>query len=69
MHIIKAVGVLFVAKDHGIGLRVHGIAFRALLPALWSHRICGRQSKSALTGIFSIGFGIAFALLMLCYTA
>jgi hypothetical protein len=45
MHIIKAVGVLFVAKDHGIGLRVHGIAFRALLPALWSHRICGRTKQ------------------------
>jgi hypothetical protein len=64
MHIIKAVGVLSVAKIMGLVYGCMGLLFAPLFLLFGLIGSVAGQNKSPLAGIFGIGFGIAFAVLM-----
>jgi hypothetical protein len=64
MHVIKAVGILSVAKIMGLVYGCMGVLFAPFFLLFGLIGSAAGQSKSPLTGIFGIGFGIALAFVM-----
>ena len=64
MHIIKAVGVLSIAKIMGLIYGCMGLLFAPFFLLFGLVGSVAGQSKSPVNGIFGIGFGIALAILM-----
>jgi hypothetical protein len=64
MHVIKAVGILSVAKIMGLVYGCMGLLFAPFFLLFGLISSAAGQSKSPLTGIFGIGFGIVFAIIM-----
>ncbi len=64
MHIVKAVGVLSIAKIMGLIYGCMGLLFAPFFLLFGIVGSVAGQSKSPVNGIFGIGFGIALAILM-----
>jgi hypothetical protein len=64
MHIVKSVGVLSVAKIMGLIYGCMGLIFAPLFLLMGLMGSAFGQQNSPLAGIFGVGFGIGFAVLM-----
>lgn len=64
MHIIKSVGVLSVAKIMGMIYGCMGLIFAPMFLLIGLMGSALGQRNSPLAGIFGVGFGVGFAVLM-----